>query len=136
MASIRKEMRVAAAPAKVWEALRDFGNVQHLARGFVVDCRLENGARVVTFANGTTVRELLVASDDSLRRLVYAIVGGRVVAHSASMQVFAESPTHSTVVWITDVLPDEMAVYIDQQMDLGVSAMKQTLESMQRGRDA
>ena len=67
MASIHKEMLLAARPEDVWAAIRDAGEVhRRLAPGFVVDCRLEvgGGARVVTFANGLVARELIVDIDD------------------------------------------------------------------------
>jgi hypothetical protein len=75
-ASIQKEIVVDAKPAEVWDAIRDYGAVhKRIAAGFVVDCRLDGDARVVTFANGTVVREILVSVDDTARRLVYSVVG-------------------------------------------------------------
>jgi hypothetical protein len=54
MASIRKEMVVACAPEKAWDAARDVGAPHaRLVRGFVVDCKLEEGARTVTFGSRT-----------------------------------------------------------------------------------
>jgi hypothetical protein len=58
--------------------------------GFVTDTKLDGDARIVTFANGTVAREILVDCDDAKRRLVYAIVSERIKQHSASAQVFAE----------------------------------------------
>ena len=61
MASIHKDIPIDAAPDDVWAAVRDFGAVhKRLAPGFVIDARLEGDARIVTFANGTVARELLV----------------------------------------------------------------------------
>jgi hypothetical protein len=55
MASIHLEIEVAAAPETVWSAIRDVGAVHtRFARDFVTDCRLEEGARVVTFASIST----------------------------------------------------------------------------------
>ena len=129
MASIRKEFRVPAPADRVWSLLADFGAVDKLAPGFVTDCRLdESGARVVTFANGSTARELLVDSDAVSRRLVYAIVGGRPTHYSASAQVMSEPDGNSRFVWVVDVLPNELADYISAQMELGVAAMRGALE--------
>src|SRR5882724_767333 len=75
MASIHKDIIIDASPAEVWDAVRDFGAVhQRLVPGFVLDSRLDGDARIVTFANGTVARELLVDCDDTRRRLVYAVV--------------------------------------------------------------
>src|ERR1700722_138350 len=88
MASIHKDIPTAAPPDRVWAAVRDFGAVHRLAPGFVVDTKLEDGARIVTFANGSVAREVLVDCDEARRRLVYAIVHERVAHYSASVQVF------------------------------------------------
>ena len=92
MASIRREMQVNARPEKIWEAVRDVGAVhERLAPGFVVDTKMEEGARVVTFANGMIARELIVDVDDAARRLVWSVVGSpRLTHHNASLQVAAD----------------------------------------------
>jgi hypothetical protein len=129
MATIYKEFVVQAGVDQVWDALRDFGAVhQRLAPGFVTDCRLEEeGARVVTFANGAVARELLVGVDESARRLCYTVAGSQAAHHNASAQVFAEGPERTRFVWITDVLPHEHAKYIDAMMAQGAEVMKSAL---------
>src|SRR5207237_1326929 len=79
-----------ASPERIWDAVRDVGAVhERLAPGFVVDTRLQPGARVVTFANGLVARELIVDVDDEARRLAWAVVGSpRLTHHNASLQVF------------------------------------------------
>lgn len=130
MASIRREMLVGADPKDVWEAIRDVGAVHtRLAPGFVVDTRLEEGARVVTFANGLVARELIVDVDDESRRLVWAVVGGRPSHHNASLQVFPEREGGCRVVWIADLLPNELADTIAGLIDQGMRVMKKTLET-------
>ena len=129
MASIHKEALLGAPPDRVWEAVRDFGAVHtRLARGFVTDCTIDGDARIVTFANGTTARELLIDCDDARRRLVYAIVGERIKQHSASFQIIDDGAGGSRFIWTVDVLPNEIAPYISAQMDLGMLAMKATLD--------
>ncbi len=130
MASIHKEALLDAPPDRVWDAVRDFGAVHtRLARGFVTDCTMDGDARIVTFANGTVARELLVDCDDTRRRLVYAIVGERIKQHSASFQIVDDGAGRSRFIWTVDVLPNEIAPYIGAQMDLGMIAMKATLEN-------
>lgn len=129
-ASVRKEFVVKAPPAAVWEALKDFGAVhERLARGFVTGTRMESeDARIVTFANGSEAKELLVDIDEERMRLVYAAVSERLKAHSASAQLFAEGKDKTRFVWMADFLPNELKPYIDGQMELGAAAMKKTLE--------
>ena len=130
MASIRKEIQVEARPEAVWDAVRDVGAVhERLEPGFVVDTRLEEGARVVTFASGLVARELIVDVDDAARRLVWAVVGSpRLTHHNASMQVFADGERRSRVVWVADLLPNEIAGYIGGLIEQGLGTMKKTLE--------
>jgi carbon monoxide dehydrogenase subunit G len=130
MASIRREMLIEARPADVWDAIRDVGALhERLVPGFVVDTRLEPGARVVTFANGVVARELIVDVDEAARRLVWAVVGSpRLTHHNAAVQVFADGDRRSRVVWIADELPNEIDDYMDGLMDQGLQAMKKTLE--------
>ncbi|MDM0016502.1 SRPBCC family protein [Variovorax saccharolyticus] len=130
MASIRQEIQVAASAEKIWDAVRDVGEIHHrLVPGFVTDCRLEGDTRVVTFGNGMVVRELIVDCDDAARRLAWSASGGRLTHHNASLQVIAEDPTHSRLVWIADLMPHEMAEPIAGMIAAGMQAMKQKLEA-------
>jgi carbon monoxide dehydrogenase subunit G len=105
MASIHKDILLDAHPDDVWAAVRDFGAVhQRLAPGFVREAHLDGEARIVTFANGTVARELLVDCDEPRRRLVYAVVSERVKHYGASVQVTADGDTSTRLIWIVDVL--------------------------------
>lgn len=130
MASIHKEFTLAASAAEVWDALRDFGALHtRLAPGFVVDTRLDGDSRIVTFANGVVVRELLVDCDEQNRRLAYAIPpNDRLMHYSASTQVLETDGAGCRVQWIVDLLPHAMAPAIAAQMDLGIRAMKNALD--------
>jgi len=129
MASIRRDIVIEARPDKVWDALRDVGALHtRLAVGFVTDCKLEPGARVVTFANGMTARELIVAVDEQVRRVVWSVVGGQMTHHNASAQVIADGEQRTRFVWIADLLPDALAPTVDGMMQQGLLAVKKTLE--------
>ncbi len=132
MASIRKEISIDAPAQRVWAALRDWGAIhQRLAPGFVVDARLDGEDRIVTFFNGTVVRELLVDLDDEARRLVWSVIDGPYTHHNGSAQVFATDDRHSEFVWIADLLPnnDELVGLTGELMQQGVLVVKKTLES-------
>jgi len=129
MASIHREVTVEAAPELVWDAIRDVGAIhERLAPGFVVDTKLEEGARLVTFGNGVVARELIVDLDDAARRLAWSVVGGKMTHHNASLQVFGDGARRSRVVWIADLLPSELAPYITGMIEQGMAVMKKTLE--------
>jgi hypothetical protein len=131
MATIRKEIALDARHADVWEALRDFHAVhERLAPGFVVDSRPDGDtARVVTFFNGAVAREVLVGIDERAHRLAYHIPEGLpgCTHHSASAEVLPDGPG-CRFVWVTDVLPDELADAIEPMMEMGAGALKATLE--------
>ena len=130
MASIQKDIPISAPAAQVWDAVRDFGALHtRLAPGFVLDTKLDGEARIVTFANGTVARELLVDCDDARRRLAYAVVSERLTQHSASIQIVADGDTNCRMIWLTDVLPHEIAPYISAQMDQGALAVQSALGS-------
>jgi carbon monoxide dehydrogenase subunit G len=128
MASIHKDILLEAHPDDVWAAVRDFGAVhQRLAPGFVREARIDGEGRIVTFANGTVARELLVDCDEPRRRLVYAVVSERVKHYNASVQVTADGDRRTRLIWIVDVLPHAIAAYIDAQMEQAALAMQKAL---------
>ena len=128
MASIRKEIVTSAQPDAVGDAIRDVGALHtRLVPGFVVDTRVEPGARIVTFANGMVIKEPIVTIDDDGRRLVWSAEGGALAHYNASVQVFADG-AGSRVVWIADFLPNEAASTVGPMMEQGMAAMKKALD--------
>jgi carbon monoxide dehydrogenase subunit G len=137
MASIRKEIHVAVAAARAWDALRDVGRIhERLVKGFVSDCRLDGDARVVTFANGMTVRERIVDVDDAQRRVAWAVAEAPFEHYNASVQAFDEGGDRTRLVWIADLLPNALKDRIAMMIDQGMAAMKQTLEGAAGGGSA
>ncbi|MGW6619796.1 SRPBCC family protein [Nocardia sp. NPDC055002] len=133
MASVHKEILIDADPAQVWAVISDFtdGPVR-MAPGFVTDSQLvEPGVRTATFADGTVVRERLIALDEQARRIAYSVIGDtmRPAHDNASMQVFSHGDGHSRFVWIHDVQPDDLAAPMGAAMDHGLTIFKQTMES-------
>jgi hypothetical protein len=131
MASIHQEISVNAPADEVWAAIRDVGAVHtRLAQDFVVDTRLTGNTRLVTFANGVAVRERIVTIDDGRRRLAYSAVEWRATHHNASFQVFEEGRQRSRLVWIADLLPDDLVELVGAMMEQGGQAIKRTLEKV------
>ena len=94
-ATIHKEITVKATVGQVWDGMRDIGALNtRLVPGFVIDTKLEPGARVVTFANGRVVRERIVTIDDDARRLVWTATGDRLEHHNASAQILEDPNGH------------------------------------------
>ncbi|MEJ0077393.1 MAG: SRPBCC family protein [Alphaproteobacteria bacterium] len=129
MASIRLEMTLRTNPTQAWDAIRDVGAIHtRLAPDFVTDVKMESDARIVTFANGMTAKELIVDVDDAAQRLVWTVVEGRLKHHNGSIQLFPEG-AKCRLVWIADILPNELAPAIRGMMQQGMDAMKTKLEA-------
>ena len=59
---------------------------------------------------------------------------GRLAAplthHNASVQVFADGDDKCRIVWIADLMPNEVAETIAEMIQQGLSRMKRTLEGI------
>jgi carbon monoxide dehydrogenase subunit G len=134
MATIRREFRIEALPDRVWDAVRDIGALHtRLVPGFVVDTRLEEGARVVTFANGFVARELIVDVDDEHRRIAWSVVGSpRMTHHNASLEVLDDGDA-TRAIWIADLLPHEAAPEVAAMIEHAIAAMQRAFVQEHRG---
>jgi len=131
MATIRSEITTRAPVSEVWSAVRDIGALHtRLVPGFVVDTKLEAGARIVTFANGMVVREPIVTLDDEARRLVWTAEGGRARHYNAAVQVSELDGGLTSVVWTADFLPEDIAGALGQMIEAGMAAMQQALDRL------
>jgi len=128
MASLFKEIVIAAPRELIWGAIRDVGALHtRLVPGLVVDTQLDGDARIVTFDNGMIVREPIISIDDLHYRLAWSAENEALTHYNAAIQVFDEQ-VGSRIVWVTDFLPDEAATMIDELQDRGLATMKRTLE--------
>ena len=128
MASILRSVDIDAPADAVWDAVADFGAVhRRFAPGFVTNVELIPGARMVTFGNGLTVKELFLGKDDARRRLAYS-VAERFQHHSASFQVDELPEGRSRLTWTADVLPDDVAAStVAPMMEQGIQVAKNVL---------
>ena len=135
MATIQREIGIERNKGFVWDAIRDVGAIhKRLVPGFVVDCKLEADSRIVTFANGMVVRELIVDVDDKSCRHAWSARGEPLTHHNASLQVFSDGQDCCRVVWIADLLPNEVAATVDEMIQHALNTMRKTLEEGRPGR--
>jgi hypothetical protein len=88
--------------------------------------------------DGSEVRELIVSVDHAMRRMAYAVTAGQrlpLTYHHAAFQV-VERGDRSRLVWLTDVLPDNMADAVRARVERGIVEIKQTLEAVETDRPA
>jgi hypothetical protein len=133
MATIHKEILINAAAETVWEAARDVGALHtRLVPGFVTGTTMKPDAdppvRVVTFANGNVLDEVIVDCDDTQRRLVWAAQSEHIRHHNGAFQVFPIDADACRAVWIADILPHALAEVYAPAMAAGLQAMKAHFE--------
>jgi hypothetical protein len=133
MASIVREVVLEAGAGECWDAVRDFAALQErLAPGFITGVQMVSPReREITFFSGAVAREYLVGIDDDRRRLAYTVVESPMGSthHYASVEVHPDGDARCRFVWITDVLPDELAERTGALMDRGIAVIKETLET-------
>lgn len=126
MTTLRQDIDLDIDPDAAWYALKDFGALhERLVKGFVTACESDGHERVITFANGVVVRELLVGVDDDHRRLAYAIVDG--FTHYQGTAQIVPTEGGCRFVWHVDLLPDERAGDIEKMMVPGAAAIRRNL---------
>ena len=129
MASLCKEAHINASPSKVWSALRDVGALHtRLCPGFVTDTRMEGHSRIVTFGNGMTAREDILSVDDGRMRVAWAIVGQKFHHYQGVARVEPDGDG-SKFIWMTDLLPDDLAPGVEAMMTAGLDVIRKTLET-------
>ena len=133
MATIRKEILTTAQPNVVWDAIRAVDSLHtRLVPGFVTDTKMEGNIRFVTFFNGTTIKEPIVSVEETQHRLVWSAIGGKLSHYNASVQVFPGENGGSRILWIADLLPNEMEETIQTMIDFAAATMKKTLDETTR----
>lgn len=132
MASLRKSVVIAQPAAQVWDAVSDAGQLHtRIAPGLVTDTMLDDAGavRIVTFANGMSLREQIISNDAGAMRLAWTAESGHWHHHNASLQVFSLGDGRCEAVWTADVLPHAASEMIAQFIEGGLAAMKAHLEN-------
>ncbi|HET9092822.1 MAG TPA: SRPBCC family protein [Acidimicrobiales bacterium] len=110
-ASVRREVRIPAPAGEVWGLLGDPGRLGEWFPG-VESCRLEEGGRRVTIANGLELFEEIVTLDPLQRRLQYRVVSGLVAEHLATLDVLDLGEGASLALYSVDAAPAMMALVL------------------------
>jgi activator of HSP90 ATPase len=133
VASIRQEITIDASLQEAWDALRDWGALhKRLAPGFAVDAQLDGSDRIVTFFNGSVLRERLLGVDDEEHRIAWTILDWPYKHHNGAAQIIPDGEDRVRLVWISDLLPDDLASRTAALMERGLDVIKQTLEQAPR----
>ena len=123
MATIHKTAHIAASPMKVWERIAAVGELNKILPA-VVKCRLDGDTRYCTMADGGQLEEQILAVDQELMRVAYAITKSPfpMERHFSSMQVIPNG-SHSRFEWFTDIKPDSLRNAISPMLDQMLSLL-------------
>ncbi len=124
MAAGAVDVTLAAAPDEVWKVVGDFGGLQDFFPG-IESFVLEGDDRVIGMF-GMSIRERLLAKDETLRVITYSVIEGVPVdSHSATISVEADGDG-SKVIWAYDVTPDEMAPIFGDTYKAALATLQST----------
>ena len=132
MATVRKAVTIARPADAVWDAVSDAGQLHtRVAPAIVANCTWEEAGevRIVTFANGLVLRELMISNDHAARRLAWSANSDLWQHHNASLQIFALDDVSCEAVWTADVLPHSAGELMEQFLTMGLNAMKTHMEA-------
>ncbi len=126
MGTGKAQVEIAGSADDVWALVSDFGGIAGWMPG-IDSCRVEGEDRILE-TMGMTITEHLVASDDSARTLTYSIVDGvPVESHQAVITVTPGRNT-SSVTWVVDATPDEMAEFMATVYQQALDELKKRIE--------
>ena len=110
MATMHKQAKLDVPAESAWRFVERYTRSEvHMFPSLASGERQEGEYRVVTQHDGSEVWERNVSVDPARMRASYTIPGiPGIEHHHASMQVVDDADGFSTIVWITDVLPDAM----------------------------
>ncbi|GAA4041697.1 SRPBCC family protein [Parerythrobacter jejuensis] len=130
MARIVETVTINCNADTAWGAVGDIGGLERSVPQLVTRCAYDEATatRTVTFVNGQTLVEPIVARDDDSMTLVWTAQGGEWHHHNASMHVSANDDGTSNVCWTADVLPNDQGPTITGIIQAGLAALKETLE--------
>lgn len=130
MARIVETIEIARSCTDTWESVGDIGGLEKSVPQLVASCEFDPDAevRTVTFTNGLTLVEPIIAHDSEAKLIAWTAQGGTWDHHNASLQVLEGKEGHCRVQWIADVLPNSEEPAIRGIVQAGLAALKETLE--------
>ncbi len=111
MASLRHEVRIAAAADVVWEIIKDPTEIPEWFPG-VESCTVDGSTRVLKTKNGMEIPEKILAVDPILRRFAYRITAPLYTFHLGTIDVIALGENDTLCVYSTTAEPDALALII------------------------
>jgi mxaD protein len=129
MARIEKTIDINRPADDVWKVVGDFGAISTWLPAIAASS-FAGGVRECSIEGGGMLREEIATRDDANRRYEYTITDAPfpLDAHGASMSV-VDNGAGSTVTWITEIEPDDLADLMEPLFEDGIHSLKAHLES-------
>jgi len=124
MATDRRTVHIDAAADAVWALVRD---VRAVAVWFpsIKSCSVTGNQRTCVLQSGSKVVEEIVVMDDRMRRLQYRILRGIAVeSHLGTIEVVEDDAAGCTVVYTTEVMPDDLAPALGGSVERALSSLR------------
>ncbi len=109
--SVRRHVRVAAPPDKIWAVIGDPSRIQEWWPG-IESSTVDGTARVITTGAGLPMPEEILTNDPLQHRFQYRITAPIVREHLSTLDVLDLGDGTSVVVYSADANPSTMALII------------------------
>ena len=131
MACIYRSAPLKASAAAAWKVLDRYTRSEVLVFPSMCSAvRQEGDYRIVTTPAGVEVPELNISVNPELRRAAYTIPGvPGAEHHHAVMEITEDGAGKATLVWVTDVRPDEIAVQMAPMYDVLFAELTAAVEA-------
>ena len=111
VATVRYERRIKASPDTVWNLVRDPRSIPEWFPG-ITSCDVDGKVRTIHLANGISMPEEIIISDDLLRRFAYRVTSPLYRSHLGTIDVIEIGPKDSLCIYSTTAEPDVLALVI------------------------
>ncbi len=111
MASLRHELRIAAAPDEVWAVVSRPESIPEWFPG-ITSCTVDGNVRVIKTAIGLEMPEEILTNDPILRRFAYRITSPVYRFHLGVIDVIELGTNDSLCVYSTTAEPDTLALIV------------------------
>ena len=109
--SVRRQVRIACAPATVWALVGDPARIQEWFPG-IESSTVAGASRVIMTGSGLPMPEEIVTNDPLQRRFQYRITAPIFREHLSTLDVLDLGDGTSLVVYSADANPSTMALVI------------------------
>jgi hypothetical protein len=111
VASLRHELRIAAAPDEVWAVVSRPESIPEWFPG-ITSCTVDGNVRVIKTAIGLEMPEEILTNDPILRRFAYRITSPVYRFHLGVIDVIELGTNDSLCVYSTTAEPDTLALIV------------------------